>query len=136
MPSPLTHLYYPPPSPAARGQLKHLYERKIAFGIQMRGDDDALPVLIYYGAPYALIRDVMTSISQALGTLIAGYVIHQEHSCRYRNGRAYRRISIELHGICEQYISLRDIILIINHRMQSLCWCTIREFPLRRLLNL
>jgi len=131
---PIERPYIAPPS--AKAHFKRNYERRIAFSIQMRGDLDDIPTIIYYGAPFALIYDVMEFVGKHMGSMMEGYVINNEHSCRYKNGKAYRRISLELHGLQEQYVSLRDIITIINHRMQKLCWCSVKELSLYRLLNL
>lgn len=138
MPSPKPlYLQYPdyiPPHPKTHDTRS--YERSIAFGLQMRGDNDEIPVLIYYGAPFQLLYDVMAYIGKCMGTMIKGYVINNEHSCRWKNGKAYRRVSVEIHGLNEQFISLPSLILIINNVMQRLCWCSIKELPLKRLLNL
>ena len=116
--------------------LKHCYERKIAYAVQMRGDDDDMPVIIYYGAPMALVRDVMQQMQRMTKGIVSHYVVRHEHSCRYKNGKAYRRIAVEVHGLNEQCMSLNDLTLVIGHYMQKVCWCTVKELPLRKLLNL
>lgn len=128
--------YISPRSPEYMSRMKHNYERRIAYGVQMRGDEDDLPVLIYYGASYQLILDVMEHIGKIIGKALKGYVITHEHSCRWKNGKAYRRIAVEIHGLDEQFITLPSLIAVINNYMQRICWCKIKEYPLKRLLNL
>lgn len=134
MSHPLDRPYMSRPSPLAR--LSHCYERNIAFGIQYRGDDDTLPCLIYYGAPFELLRDVMAFVGRCMSDKLKGYTINSEHSCRYRNGKAYHRLSVEIHGLQDQCVSLSDLALLIQSYMQRICWCKVKELPLKKLLNL
>ena len=133
--SPLRRPYVALPSARAT-TLQKCYERRIAYGVQMRGDNDDLPVLIYYGAPFQLLYDVMAFVGKCMGDGIKGYRIIHEHSCRWKNGKAYRRIAVEIHGLDEQFVTLSSLIAVINNHMQRICWCKIKEYPIKRLLNL
>ena len=131
----LEHPYVPPEVRTHRN-IKHNYERKIAYAVQMQGDDESLPVIIFYGAPAALIKDVISDICKMTRDVVSRYIMRREHSCRYKNGKAYRRIAVEVHGIDKQCMSISDLTLIIQHYIQKKCWCTVKELPLRKLLNL
>lgn len=128
--------YVPPPTRRASVSLKYCYERPIAYAVQMRGDLDDLPTIIYYGAPWHLLIDVMKYVSRCMGDALKGYVIKQEHSCRWKNGKAYRRMSIEIHGLDEQFMSLESLLMVIHNYMKRICWCKVKELPLKKLLNL
>lgn len=122
--------------PVRANNLVHDYNRNICCGVQMRGDNDDLPVIIYYGATWALVFDTMAQIAKMMGENIKGYVIRREHSCRWKNGKAYYRLAVEIHGLNEEFMSLQSFLLVINGYMQKICWCTVKELPLRKLLNL
>lgn len=135
MPIPIERPYVAPPSSKCN-HMTHCYERSIAYALQMRGDNDDIPTIIYYGVPFQLMYDVMKHMALCLQNQWKGYIIRNEHSCRYKNGKAYRRISVEIHGLNEYCISLPDVVMLINNYMQRICWCKIKEFSLTRLLNL
>ena len=59
--------YVPPPTRRASVCMKYCYERPIAYAVQMRGDLDDLPTIIYYGAPWQLLLDVMKYVSRCMG---------------------------------------------------------------------
>lgn len=122
-------------SPDMSRRLSRSYERTIVFSTQVR-DDDVPPTIIYYGAPFSLLSDAMDYMARILKNMLEGYHITREHSCRYRNGKAYHRLALDIRGLNEDCVSFRDLILMLNHHMQEKCWCNIKELPLKRLLNL
>lgn len=118
------------------GRHVHNYHRKIAYAVQMRGDNDDIPHVIYVGAPFALIRDVYAYLGKLITGNIEKLIVYHDHSCKYRNGKVYRRVVVEFYQIHEQEIFLETILLIAHQYMKRICNCSIIDKPLYRILNL
>lgn len=112
------------------------YLHRIAYTEDKRGDKDDVSTLLFYGAPFALLKDVCTSLFGMMNGKVKNLVIGNEHSCRWKNGKCYWRTLIEIHGLDEQFISLKEFFLLIISMMKRICNCTVRHYRLETFVNL
>lgn len=112
------------------------YLHRIAYSEDLRGEKDNIPTLLFYGAPFDLLRDVCLNVFNMMNGKVEDLVIDREHSCRWRNGKCYWRTMIQIHGLDENFISLKDFTLLLITRMQDVCNCSIRHYKLETFVNL
>lgn len=109
---------------------------RIAYTETMRGDKDDIPTLLFYGAPFALLKDACEALYRMMNGMVKNLVIGHEHSCRWMNGKCYWRTTIQIIGLNEQFISLKEFVLLIISKMKRLSNCTIRHYRLETFVNL
>lgn len=109
---------------------------RIAYTEDMRGDKDNIPTLLFYGAPFVLLKDVCEPIYRMMDGKVRNLVIDWEHSCRWRNGKCYWRTMIRIYGLDEQFISLKEFIFLLIAKMKRICNCTVRHYRLETFVNL
>lgn len=109
---------------------------RIAYTEDMRGDKDNIPTLLFYGAPFVLLKDVCEPIYRMMDGKVRNLVIDHEHSCRWKNGKCYWRTMIRIYGLDEQFISLKEFIFLLIAKMKRICNCTVRHYRLETFVNL
>lgn len=112
------------------------YFHRIAYTETERGLHDEIPTLLFYGAPFALVGDACKHIFRVMAGKVENLIIRWEHSCRWRNGKCYWRVAVNIVGLNEHFISLREFILLFISRLQTLSNCKIRHYRLATFLNL
>lgn len=112
------------------------YLHRIAYSEDLRGEKDNIPTLLFYGAPFDLLRDVCLYVFNMMNGKVEDLVIDREHSCRWRNGKCYWRTMIQIRGLDEQFISLKDFTSLLITRMKNVCNCSIRHYKLETFVNL
>lgn len=112
------------------------YLHRIAYSEDLRGEKDNIPTLLFYGAPFDLLRDVCLYVFNMMNGKVEDLVIDREHSCRWRNGKCYWRTMIQIQGLDEQFISLKDFTSLLITRMKNVCNCSIRHYKLETFVNL
>lgn len=122
-------------SPAGR-PTPHRYLHRIAYTEAMVGMNDDIPALLFYGAPFALLRDVCQHLFKIMNGRVSNIIIGHDHACRYKNGKCYWRVVVSIHGLDQQFISLKEFVLLVIARMKVICNCTIRHYRLETFINL
>lgn len=112
------------------------YLQTIAYTETMRGLNDDIPTLLFYGASLELLKDTCKYIFKLMNGNVGNLLISKEHSCRIHNGKCYRRTMIQIIGLNEKLISLKEFTLLLISRMKFICNCTIKYFRLGTFLNL
>ena len=108
---------------------------RIAYTEALRGDEYYECVLLFY-APFELIKDACLYIFNIMAGKVGNLVISNEHSCRRRNGKCYWRVVVQIVGLNEQFISLKEFTLLLISRMKRICNCTVRHYRLETFINL
>ena len=114
----------------------HAYLHRIAYTMQMRGDAEGVPTLLFYGASFGLVRDVCQHIHKIMDGNVRDLLISQEHSCRIRNGKCYWRQIVTIEGLNENVLSLQEFVKLIIARMLYICNCTVRYYKPDTFINL
>ena len=108
---------------------------RIAYTDVLRGNHFDERVLLFQ-APFALIQDACQFIFNIMNGNIQDMLINNEHSCRWRNGKCYWRVAVEIIGLNESFISFKEFVLMLINCMRNLANCTIRHFRTETFLNL
>lgn len=112
------------------------YLHRIAYTLTMRGANDNTPALLFYGAPFALLKDVCTALLRMMGGRLHNLIIDREHSCRWRNGKCFWRLVIRIDGLDQQFMSLEEFVLLLVSKIKKTCNCTIKRYKLDTFINL
>lgn len=111
-------------------------KHRIAYTMLMRGDDFDVPTLLFYGAPFLLVKDTCEKIFKAMAGNVKNLYIDREHSCRFKNGKCYWRIAVTIVGLNTAFLALKEFVLMLVSCMQRLCYCKIRHYRTETFLNL
>lgn len=111
-------------------------KHRIAYTMLMRGDNFDVPTLLFYGAPFLLVRDVCQTVYKCMSGNVRNLYIAREHSCRFRNGKCYWRIAVTIVGLNEPFMALEEFVRMLVSCMQRLCHCKIRHYRTETFLNL
>lgn len=111
-------------------------KHRIAYTLLMRGDDFDVPTLLFYGAPFLLVKDTCEKIFKAMAGNVKNLYIDREHSCRFKNGKCYWRIAVTIVGLNTAFLALKEFVLMLVSCMQRLCYCKIRHYRTETFLNL
>ena len=114
---------------------KRMFVHRIAYAETVRGRDDEIPTLLFH-APFALLRDVCQYIFRLMAGKVRDLKVCHEHSCRRKNGKCYWRVAVQVVGLEEQFISLKEFTRLLVHRVQTVCNCKVRHYRLDTFLNL
>ena len=121
----------------SRGRpLVHDYLHRIAYTETMRGNEDEIPTLLFYGAPFDLLKDACLHIHKMMDGKVSDLKIKLEHSCRYRNGKCYWRYAVSVIDLDECFISFKEMTLLLIAHISNISNCAIRHFRLETFLNL
>lgn len=104
--------------------------------MQMRGDAEDVPTLLFYGAPFALLKDVCQHIFDIMDGNVGNMLIQNEHSCRIRNGKCYWRTTVAIINLNENGISIQEFVKLIIARILYTCNCTVRYYKPDTFINL
>ncbi len=115
---------------------KRMEKHRIAYTMLMRGDDFDVPTLLFYGAPFLLVKDTCEKIFKAMAENVKNLYIDREHSCRFKNGKCYWRIAVTIVGLNTAFLALKEFVLMLVSCMQRLCYCKIRHYRTETFLNL
>lgn len=115
---------------------KHKYLYRIAHTTVLRGNDYDERVLLFYGAPFALLCDACQYLFKLMADRVGDIIISREHSCRYRNGKCYWRVAVRVIGLDEKLLSFESLTLLILSRLRKMCNCTIRHYKPETFVNL
>lgn len=113
----------------------HSYLHRVAYTEALRGDNYDEPYLLFH-APFALVKDACQFIFTAMNGKIGNMIISNEHSCRRRNGKIYWRVAVQIIGLDELFISLKELTLLLISRMKRIANCTVRHYRTEAFLNL
>ena len=111
-------------------------KHRIAYTMLMRGDNFDVPTLLFYGAPFLLVRDACQMIYKCMSGNVRNLYITREHSCRFRNGKCYWRIAVTIVGLNESFLALEEFVCMLVSCMKRLCYCKIRHYRTETFLNL
>lgn len=114
----------------------HEYLHRIAYTETMRGNDDEIPTLLFYGAPFALLKDACCHIHKTMCGNVRDLKIKLEHSCRHKNGKCYWRYAVSVIDLNEHFISFKEFTLLLIAHIRNICNCAIRHYRLETFLNL
>ena len=115
---------------------KRMEKHRIAYTMLMRGDNFDVPTLLFYGAPFSLVKDACQLIYKYMSGNVKNLCIDREHSCRFRNGKCYWRIAVTIVGLNEPFLVLEELVWMLVSYMQRLCYCKIRHYRTETFLNL
>lgn len=115
---------------------KRTEKHRIAYTMLMRGDNFDVPTLLFYGAPFLLVKDACQMIYKYISGNVKNLYIDREHSCRFRNGKCYWRIAVTIVGLNEHFFALEEFVWMLVSCMQRLCYCKIRHYRTETFLNL
>ena len=115
---------------------QRMEKHRIAYTMLMRGGDFDVPTLLFYGAPFLLVKDTCQMIYKAMSGNVKNLYIDREHSCRFRNGKCYWRIAVTIVGLNTAFLALGEFVLMLVSCMQRLCYCKIRHYRTETFLNL
>lgn len=127
--------YVPPPTRKNKNKIKYNYKRNIACGVQMRGDNGDIPTIIYCGAPMQLIADATDVLKQLLNGNIGDIIIHHEYACRYRIGKVFNRVTVTFVDYNQSLFSFDNLMLLLNKKISTICYCDITVMSLKKILN-
>ena len=113
----------------------HTYLHRVAYTEVFRGDNYDEPYLLFH-APFALVKDACQFVFTAMNGKIGNMIISNEHSCRRRNGKIYWRVAVQIIGLDEFFISLKELTLLLISRMKRIANCTVRHYRTETFLNL
>lgn len=114
----------------------HEYLHRIAYTETMRGNEDEIPTLLFYGAPFALLKDACCHIHKTMCGNVRDLKIKLEHSCRNKNGKCYWRYAVSVINLNEHFISFKEFTLLLIAHIRNICNCAIRHYRLETFLNL
>lgn len=114
----------------------HEYLHRIAYTKTMRGNEDEIPTLLFYGAPFALLKDACCHIHKTMCGNVRDLKIKLEHSCRHKNGKCYWRYAVSVIDLNEHFISFKEFTLLLIAHIRNICNCAIRHYRLETFLNL
>lgn len=114
----------------------HDYLHRIAYTETMRGNEDEIPTLLFYGAPFALLKDACCHIHKTMCGNVRDLKIKLEHSCRHKNGKCYWRYAVSVIDLNEHFISFKEFTLLLIAHIRNICNCAIRHYRLETFLNL
>lgn len=114
----------------------HEYLHRIAYTETMRGNEDEIPTLLFYGAPFALLKDACCHIHKTMCGNVRDLKIKLEHSCRHKNGKCYWRYAVSVIDLNEHFISFKEFTLLLIAHIRNICNCAIRYYRLETFLNL
>lgn len=114
----------------------HEYLHRIAYTETMRGNEDEIPTLLFYGAPFALLKDACCHIHKTMCGNVRDLKIKLEHSCRHKNGKCYWRYAVSVIDLNEHFISFQEFTLLLIAHIRNICNCAIRHYRLETFLNL
>lgn len=114
----------------------HEYLHRIAYTETMRGNEDEIPTLLFYGAPFALLKDACCYIHKTMCGNVRDLKIKLEHSCRHKNGKCYWRYAVSVINLNEHFISFKEFTLLLIAHIRNICNCAIRHYRLETFLNL
>lgn len=114
----------------------HEYLHRIAYTETMRGNEDEIPTLLFYGAPFALLKDACCHIHKMMCGNVRDLKIKLEHSCRHKNGKCYWRYAVSVIDLNEHFISFKNFTLLLIAHIRNICNCAIRHYRLETFLNL
>ena len=114
----------------------HEYLHRIAYTETMRGNEDEIPTLLFYGAPFALLKDACCHIHKTMCGNVRDLKIKSEHSCRHKNGKCYWRYAVSVIDLNEHFISFKEFTLLLIAHIRNICNCAIRHYRLETFLNL
>lgn len=114
----------------------HEYLHRIAYTETMRGNEDEIPTLLFYGAPFALLKDACFHIHKTMCGNVRDLKIKLEHSCRHKNGKCYWRYAVSVIDLNEHFISFKEFTLLLIAHIRNICNCAIRHYRLETFLNL
>lgn len=114
----------------------HEYLHRIAYTETMRGNEDEIPTLLFYGAPFALLKDACCHIHKTMCGNVRDLKIKLEHSCRHKNGKCYWRYAVSVIDLNEHFISFKEFTLLLIAHIRNICNCAIRHYRLETFLNL
>ena len=114
----------------------HEYLHRIAYTETMRGNEDEIPTLLFYGAPFALLKDACCHIHKPMCGNVRDLKIKLEHSCRHKNGKCYWRYAVSVIDLNEHFISFKEFTLLLIAHIRNICNCAIRHYRLETFLNL
>lgn len=112
------------------------YLHRIAYTETMRGNEDEIPTLLFYGAPFALLKDACCHIHKTMCGNVRDLKIKLEHSCRHKNGKCYWRYAVSVIDLNEHFISFKEFTLLLIAHIRNICNCAIRHYRLETFLNL
>lgn len=113
----------------------HNYLHRIAYTETVRGLRDDIPTLLFH-APFALLKDTCQHLYKAMDGKVKDLRIRYDRSCRVRNGKCHRRVAVQIVGLDEHFISLREFTLMLVSHIERICNCTVRHYRLETFLNL
>ena len=114
----------------------HEYLHRIAYTETMRGNEDEIQTLLFYGAPFALLKDACCHIHKTMCGNVRDLKIKLEHSCRHQNGKCYWRYAVSVIDLNEHFISFKEFTLLLIAHIRNICNCAIRHYRLETFLNL
>lgn len=114
----------------------HEYLHRIAYTETMRGNEDEIPTLLFYGAPFALLKDACCHIHKMMCGNVRDLKIKLEHSCRHKNGKCYWRYAVSVIDLNAHFISFKEFTLLLIAHIRNICNCAIRHYRLETFLNL
>lgn len=114
----------------------HNYLHRIAYTETMRGNEDEIQTLLFYGAPFALLKDACCYIHKMMYGKVGDLKIKLEHSCRYKNGKCYWRYAVSVIDLDEHFISFKEFTLLLIAHIRNICVCSIRHYRTETFLNL
>lgn len=114
---------------------RYLYKYNIAYAETFRGKDDDIPTLLFL-APLALVQEVCQHLHKLMDGKVRELRVSSERACVERNGKCDRRISVQVEGLDEDFLSLREFGCLMVAKMAKLCHCTVRRYKIETFLNL
>lgn len=114
----------------------HEYLHRIAYTETMRGNEDEIPTLLFYGAPFALLKDACCHIHKMMCGNVRDLKIKLEHSCRHKNGKCYWRYAVSVIDLNAHFVSFKEFTLLLIAHIRNICNCAIRHYRLETFLNL
>lgn len=121
--------------PNKRAKLNR-YALHIAYTEVMRGDEFEIPTLLFYNAPFPMLKAVCEYFFRIMNGYIRDIRLWQEHSCRYKNGKCYWRVAVQAIGIKESLVSLNEFFNMLVYKIKSTFNCCIRCFKSETFINL
>lgn len=112
------------------------YMHRIAYTETVRGVNDEYPALLFYGAPFELVKDACNNLFRQLQGNLGNLLISNEHSCRVRNGKCYWRVVVLVVNLNEQFLSFETFTQLLLSHMKRISNCTIRHYRTGTFLNL
>lgn len=109
--------------------------RRIAYTEIDREDNPATRTLLFH-APFDLLKSTCQKVYKMMDGKIRNIVLRWEHSCRVRNGKCYWRVAVQIIGLDEQFMSFKELVLLIISCLKKTTSCQIRHYRTEAFLNL